>query len=171
MPARFLCRFGVAAVGTWTGVHGTGRQGSRELWWGAAAATSLGGECDFRRLTLRRCWEGYGRVWNLVAGPGSRAIRALCSSHADPALGGCWRFAAPIRLRPDFEGCWRAGGLLFARCPRIGGPKANRPAAAARFLGRLCDDTDRPQRSPTAASSTRVSAPPLCEQSRLERAA
>ena len=68
---------GVAAAGTCLGLRGTGRQGSRELWWGAAAAATLGGECDFRRLTLRRCWEGCGRVGNLLAGPGSRAIRAV----------------------------------------------------------------------------------------------
>ena len=31
---------GVAAAGTCLGLRGTGRQGSRELWWGAAAAAT-----------------------------------------------------------------------------------------------------------------------------------
>ena len=54
--------FGVAAAGAWLGRRGTGRKGSRELWWGAAAAASLGGERDFRRLTLRRSLSGYVRL-------------------------------------------------------------------------------------------------------------
>ena len=132
---------GVAAAGTCLGLRGTGRQGSRELWWGAAAAASLGGECDFRRLGWWRCREGYGRVWSLLAGPGSPAIRAVPHAARGQALGGSWCFAAPIRLRPDFEGCWRARGLLFAR------PRTDRPGgqpSRAWLFGQQRDDTDRP---------------------------
>ena len=79
---------GVAAAGTCLGLRGTGRQGSRELWWGAAAATSLGGECDFRRFCSSRCWEGWGRVGSLLAGTGSPAIRAvLHAARWQPDLG------------------------------------------------------------------------------------
>ena len=58
----FFLGFGAAAAGPGLGLRGTGRQGSRELLWGAAAAASWGGERDFRRLTWRRCWEGYVRL-------------------------------------------------------------------------------------------------------------
>ena len=108
---------------------------------GGAAAASLGGECDFRRLGWWRCREGYGRVWSLLAGPGSPAIRAVPHAARGQALGGSWCFAAPIRLRPDFEGCWRARGLLFAR------PRTDRPGgqpSRAWLFGQQRDDTDRP---------------------------
>ena len=55
----------------------------------AAAAATFGGERDFRRLTLRRCWEGYGRVLKLLVGTGSRAIRAVL--HAARVEPSSWR--------------------------------------------------------------------------------
>ena len=69
--------FGVAAAGACLGRRGTGREGSRELWKGAAAAANSGGERDFRRFCFSRCWRGYGRVLKLLVGTESPAIHAV----------------------------------------------------------------------------------------------
>ena len=116
--------WGVAAAGACPGFHGIDTQGSRELWRGAAAAASLGVECDFRRLTLRRCWEGYGRVWYLVAGPGSRAIHAvLRAARGAQLLEGvgvlplpyvCGQASSPVQGREDSCSGVRGGPTCFA---------------------------------------------------------
>ena len=92
---------------------------------GAAAAATFGCERDFRRL-VSRCWEGYGRLLDWWIGTGSRAIHAVLRAARGQALGGSWCFAAPIRLRPDFEGCWRAGALLQTARARPTGRPNNR---------------------------------------------
>ena len=120
-----------------------GSEGLQRALGGAAAAATFGGERDFRRFCLSRCWEGYARLWDLVVGPGSRAIRALCSSRVEPsheAVGVlslryvCGQTSRAVGGREDSCSC---------RGARLG--RADKPPAARLGSGRAT--TTPPKRS------------------------
>ena len=160
LPARFFLVRASPRRGGEGGVRarvaegrGCGRGARRE-------PSSLGGERDFRRLTLRRCWAGPSTSRRLVAGTGGCGdSRAFCARPRSPA-----RRVGVLRLpsvgrrrrRPSegehaFEG---RGTNRFAN-------------AVPPFWPALTTHGD-PQRAPAARVYSSVLSAPACEPSRLE---
>ena len=58
---------------------------------GARGGRAFGGECDFRRLTVRRCWDGYGRA--IPSGGSGVGAGVLHAPRGSPIWGSCFGVA------------------------------------------------------------------------------